>query len=138
MSPATQADLVAAFHAGYIAFVILGFAAIVIGAAQGWRWVGNFHFRVVHLLSILLVCFEVAFGETCPLTMLESTLRLEAGQMGYQGDFVGYWIDRLIYYNWPQWVFALIYFGFGAVVIVTLWLVPVRRPNGRPWYGPGA
>ncbi len=135
MTPATEADLVAAFHAAYIAFVIFGFAAILVGAAQGWRWVGNFYFRVAHLASILFVCFEVAFGETCPLTMLENTLRLEAGQMGYRSDFVGYWIDQLIYYNWPPWVFGLIYFAFGAAVIASWWLVPVRRPSNRPWYG---
>lgn len=135
MSPATKADIVAAFHAAYIVFVVFGFAAIVIGAARGWPWVSNFYFRAAHLASILFVCLEVAFGETCPLTILENTLRLQAGQWGYPQGFIGYWIDRLIYYNWPPWAFALIYFTFAAMVIATLWLVPVRRPNNRPWYG---
>jgi Protein of Unknown function (DUF2784) len=131
MSPGTLADLVALFHAAYIAFVVFGFAAILVGAGRGWVWVGNFYFRIAHLGAIMFVCFEVILGTACPLTIYENTLRLEAGQLGPPADFVGSWLDWLIFYNAPQWVFTAVYLAFGALVAATLWFVPVRRPRGR-------
>ena len=39
------ADAVLAVHFAYVAFVVLGMAAILLGIALGWRWVRNFWFR---------------------------------------------------------------------------------------------
>jgi hypothetical protein len=44
---------------------------------------------------ILLVCVEAALGSTCPLTRLESALRLRDNEAGYASNFIGYWLDRL-------------------------------------------
>ncbi len=52
------ADLVVTIHAAYVGFVMLGFTAIVLGGAMGWRWVRNLYFRLAHLAAILLVCLE--------------------------------------------------------------------------------
>lgn len=131
MNPGTLADLVALFHAAYIAFVVFGFAAILVGADRGWNWVGNFYFRAAHLASIAFVCFEVILGTSCPLTILENTLRLEAGQLGYAGGFVGSWLDWLIFYNAPRWTFTIVYLAFATLVFATLWFVPVRPPRRR-------
>jgi len=95
------ADIVVAVHAAYVAIVVVGFAAILIGSAAQWRWVRNFYFRAAHLAMILLVCAEALVGTTCPLTRLESALRLRGGESGYTRDFIGYWLDRLIFYNAP-------------------------------------
>jgi len=68
----TLADLVVTIHAAYIGFVVLGFTAIVLGSAMGWRWARNLYFRVAHLAAILLVCLEALIGVSCLLTTLEN------------------------------------------------------------------
>jgi len=123
------ADFVTVIHAGYVAVVVVGFAAILVGGAAGWHWVRNGYFRVVHLAMILLVCCEALIGTTCPLTIWENMLRAKGGQSGYSRDFVGYWLDSMIFYQAPPWVFTILYLTFGAVVIVTFWLVPMQ------WHG---
>jgi hypothetical protein len=122
------ADAVAIVHAVYVAFVVIGFAAIVIGAIAGARWVRSFALRTAHLAAILLVCVEMMIGAICPLTTLENSLRVHAGGAAYPTDFVGYWVDRLIFYDAPTWVFALLYFGFAALVALSWWLWPPRWP----------
>jgi hypothetical protein len=121
------ADSVVAFHAGYIAFVVFGLIAIVAGYVMGWRWVRDPYFRAAHLAAILLVCVEAIAGVACPLTTLENALRVRAGEAGYPGDFIGYWLDWIIFYNAPPWVFTAIYCAFGALVLATLWLVPIAH-----------
>jgi hypothetical protein len=76
-----MADIVVAVHAAYVAIVVIGFAAILIGSAAQWRWVRNFYFRAAHLAMILLVCAEALVG--CPFTRLENVLRLRGGETGY-------------------------------------------------------
>ena len=120
------ADFVVAIHCAYVAVVVLGFVAILIGAAAHWRWVRSPYFRLTHLAMILLVCLEAALGAACPLTTLESRLRLNAGATAHSRDFIGYWLDRLIFYDAQSWLFTVVYFAFGTLVMLTFWLVPVR------------
>src|SRR6202158_3461441 len=124
-----MADIVVAVHAAYVAIIVIGLAAILIGSAAQWRWVRNFYFRAAQLARILPVCAEALVGTTCPLTRLENTLRLRGGETGYARDFIGYWIDWLIFYNAPPWVFTAAHLTFGMLVLLTLWFVPVRRPD---------
>lgn len=123
------ADAVVIVHAAYVGFVVIGFAAIVAGAIAGARWSRSFALRAAHLAAILLVCVEVAIGAICPLTALENSLRLLADASAYRADFVGYWVDRLIFYDAPAWVFAVLYFGFAALVGLSWWLWPPRWPR---------
>jgi hypothetical protein len=123
------ADLVVAVHAAYVVFVVFGLAAILLGYFAGWRWVRNLYFRLAHLAAILAVCAEALLGWTCPLTTLENLLRERAGEAACAGDFIGRWLDWLIFYNAPTWVFTTIYLAFGALVLATLWLVPPHRSN---------
>jgi Protein of Unknown function (DUF2784) len=120
------ADLVVTIHAAYVGFVVLGFMAIVLGSAMGWRWVRNLYFRVAHLAAILLVCLEALTGVSCPLTTLENRLRVLGRGRPYAGAFVGHLLDRLVFYNFPQWLFTIIYLSFGALVVLTFILVPPR------------
>jgi Protein of Unknown function (DUF2784) len=124
-----MADIVVALHAAYVAIVVFGFVAILIGYAAHWSWVRNFYFRIVHLAMITVVCAEALGGISCPLTRLENALRLKGGESGYTRDFIGYWLDWLIFYNAPSWVFMAVYLLFGMLVLSTLWLVPVRCPH---------
>jgi hypothetical protein len=121
-----EADLVAAVHAAYIAFVVFGFIAIMLGVATGWQWVRNVYFRAAHLAAILLVCVEALIGVSCPLTILEDRLRVLGVDTPYPGSFVGYVLDRLIFYDFPQWLFTSVYLSFGALVLLTFLLAPPR------------
>jgi hypothetical protein len=76
------ADLTVALHAAYVAFVVLGLAAILLGHVAGWRCVRNLYFRLGHLAAILAVCAEALLGRTCPLTTLENLFRQRAGGAG--------------------------------------------------------
>jgi len=125
------ADVVVAIHALYVIFVVFGLVAILIGYARGWRWVRNLNFRILHLVAILFVCAESIIGIVCPLTTLENALRLGAGQNGYGSDFISYWLDRLIFYDFPPRVFTVVYLAFGFVVLSTLWLVPIQITKPR-------
>lgn len=126
------ADLVVAVHAAYVGFVVFGLVAIIAGSVRRWRWVRNPYFRFAHLAAILVVCVEALGGWVCPLTTLENVLRRRAGQAAYAGDFIGRWLDWLIFYNAPAWVFTTLYIGFCALVLATLWLVPPRFGAERP------
>ena len=125
------ADAVVIVHAAYVAFVVGGLVAILIGAARGWRWTRSFGFRIAHLAAIGLVCIEAVVGVMCPLTSLEDWIRERGGAARYPGDFIGYWAHRLIFYNFPPWVFTIAYLAFAAVVGLTFIFLPPRsQSNG--------
>jgi len=126
-----EADLVAAVHAAYIAFVLFGFIAIMLGVAMGWRWVRNVYFRAVHLGAILVVCAEALAGVSCPLTILEDRLRLLGSDTPYPRSFVGALLDRLIFYDFPKWFFTVVYLCFGTLVLLTFLLAPPERTARR-------
>lgn len=65
----------------------------------------------------------------CPLTSLEDSLRERGGAARYPGDFVGQLAHRLIFYDFPPWVFAIAYISFAAVVAITFILLPPRWPT---------
>ncbi len=125
------ADLVVVFHAAYVSFVVVGFAAILIGIAMRREWVRSFSFRAAHLAAIAMVCIEAITGTMCPLTVLEDSLRARGGEAGYRGDFIGYWAHELIFYNAPSWLFTTIYLVFGAMVALTFVAAPPRLPWRR-------
>jgi len=118
------ADIVLIVHFLFVAFVVGGLALIWVGAASGWAWVRNFWFRVAHLAAIVFVAGEALVGVWCPLTVWEDALR------GVHGDksFVARWIHRLMFYDFPGWMFTVAYVLFALVVIATLvWLPPRQR-----------
>jgi GNAT superfamily N-acetyltransferase len=63
-------------------------------------------------------------GAVCPLTTLEMRLRAKAGAETYAGSFIGHWLQRILYYDAPPWVFTLGYTIFGLVVVATWWYFP--------------
>lgn len=126
------ADLVLALHLAVVVFVIAGLALVVAGNLRGWRWVNNLWFRLAHLLAIATVVAQAWLGLVCPLTTLEMWLRAEAGEAGYSGGFIAHWMQRLLYYQAPEWVFVLVYSLFGLAVAASWWFFPVvsRRRSG--------
>jgi len=121
------ADLVLVTHAAYVLFVVGGQALIVIGWIRGWEWTRCRVFRLLHLVAIGLVMLEAWLGINCPLTILENFLRLRAGAVAYENSFIGYWLRWVIFYAAPEWIFALIYTVFTALVILTWLAYPPRR-----------
>lgn len=123
---AIAADAVLFVHALFVAFVVLGLLAIYVGYALGWSWVRNPWFRLLHLAAIAVVVAQAWLSAICPLTTLEMTLRDRAGEATYAGSFVAHWLESLLYYEAPAWVFVVSYTAFGALVGASwYWL----RPN---------
>jgi polyferredoxin len=121
------ADAVVVLHVSYVAFVIIGQLAILIGWLLRWRWVHNIVFRFAHLTAILVVVLEAWCGITCPLTTWENWLREKAGQTTYERDFIAEWVHQILFYSFPPWVFTVCYSAFGALVVWSLVVVPPRR-----------
>jgi len=121
------ADLTGVVHALFVLFVVGGQVLILIGWARKWAWVRSMAFRVTHLAAIAFVVSEAWLGIPCPLTVLESRLR---GLAGPETTFVEYWLDRLLYYQAPTWVFVVIYTAFAALVAATFAACPPKR-RGR-------
>lgn len=115
------ADAVLLLHFAIVLFVVLGLPAIVIGNRLGWRWVNGFRWRATHGLAIGVVALQAWLGQHCPLTLLESWLRRQAGQRGYDGSFIEHWLRTLLYYEGPLWLFALLYTLFGLAVAWAWW-----------------
>lgn len=126
----TAADLVLAVHTSFVIFVILGLVLILIGGARGWPWVKNPWFRLGHLLAIGVVVAQAWLGALCPLTTLEMVLRSRAGDAVYSGSFIAHWMEALLYYEAPQWVFAIGYTAFGLLVVAS-WIIVRPRPLAR-------
>ncbi len=121
------ADAILFTHALFVCFVVLGLMLIFIGKWRGWNWVTFFWFRIAHLLAIAVVVLQSWLGLICPLTIWEMDLRAMAGEAAYTGSFIAHWIERLLYYRAPDWVFVLLYTCFGALVVASwIWIRPRR------------
>ena len=110
------ADSVLLLHALFVAFVVLGLALVVVGKLRRWSWIRNPWFRGGHLLAIGVVVIQSWFGAICPLTVFEMELRSRAGDAVYPGSFIAHWLETILYYQAPPWVFAICYTAFGALV----------------------
>ena len=124
------ADALLILHTMLVIFVILGLVATFAGYFLQWRWVRNFWFRLSHLAVIAIVVLQSWLGVLCPLTAWEMALRAKAGQAGYDGSFIQHWLQSILYYRAPDWVFVLAYTVFGALVLASWFLVrPSRRED---------
>jgi hypothetical protein len=125
------ADIVLVLHFSIVLFVVAGLVLVLAGNHLGWAWVNRLWFRLAHLAAIGVVVAEAWLGITCPLTTLEFWLRREAGAVFHQQGFIEYWVQRLLYYDAPAWVFISAYTGFGLLVLATWFVYPPdggRRP----------
>lgn len=130
------ANAVLLTHIAFVAFVVGGLALIVVGNLRGWRWVNTLWFRVTHLAAILIVVAEALFGVVCPLTSLEVWLRTQAGESSYASSFMDHWLQQLLYYDAPAWVFTVVYLLFGLIVIAIWRYFPPRHNSRRDAHAP--
>lgn len=84
---APLADLVLVVHAAFVAFVVAGGLLVLRWPRLAW----------LHLPAVAWGAAIEFGGWICPLTPLENRLRAAAGQAGYAGDFLGHWLQALLY-----------------------------------------
>lgn len=120
------ANTVLTLHLSLVVFVVLGLLLVIVGNFCHWRWVNNRWFRLAHLATIGVVVAEAWLGIVCPLTTLEMWLRSQAGTATYAGGFIQYWLQKLLYYDAPDWIFILAYSLFALLVLVSWWVFPPR------------
>ena len=124
------ADVVLLLHLGVILFVVGGLVCTLIGNQLGiWPWVNSLGFRLAHLFAIGVVAAQSWLGQECPLTTLESWLRVQSGAAGYEQGFIEHWVQWLIFYQAPSWVFVTLYSAFAALVVATWVAYPPTRRN---------
>jgi len=119
------ADIVAVAHLAYAGLIVFALLIILMGYLMKWHWVHNPWFRVIHLVMIGIVVAEAWLGITCPLTTWEISLRKQAGT-GFDGTAVAQFVHSFLFYDAPWWVFTTCYTACGALIVFTLYLVPLR------------
>lgn len=125
------ADVVLALHLFTAVFVVAGLILVIIGNFCNWRWVNNLWFRLAHIGAIASIMLEAWLGITCPLTTLEMWLRAKSNQKTYSGDFIAHWLQWLLYYEAPPWIFVLGYSLFGLLVLAIWRFFPPEFKCGR-------
>jgi len=87
--------------------------------------VRNRRWRALHLAGIVFVAAESVLGIACPLTVWEDALR------GHRAgtDLIARGLGRILFYEFPAWVFVVAYVGFAVLVAFTWLTVPPLRPE---------
>lgn len=120
------ADVILVSHVLIVFFVVFGLVLVYVGFFLSWKWVRNLWFRITHLVAISVVVLQSWFGIVCPLTTWEMNLREKGGDITYESSFIAHWLNQILYYQAPHWVFVVCYTAFGALVVFS-WLIV--RPN---------
>jgi len=125
------ADAVLIVHVAIVVFVVGGLVLVLVGNWRDWPWVNAWWFRLAHLAAIAVVVAQAWLGVLCPLTTLENWLRTRAREAVYDASFIEYWLERILYYNAPAWVFTAGYSLFGLAVAAAWWYFPPRQKPRR-------
>ncbi|WP_434677570.1 DUF2784 domain-containing protein [Pseudomonas sp. R1-18] len=99
-----SADAVVLFHLMFILFVLFGGLLVL---RRPWL-------AIVHLPAMAWGAVVEFFHLYCPLTPLENSLRVRAGQEGYEGGFIEHYVTALIY---PSGLTPQIQLWLGAMVL---------------------
>lgn len=124
------ADVLLLLHVLVVVFIVVGLVVIYVGWALAWSWVRNPWFRILHVAAIGIVSIQSWIGVTCPLTIWEMSLRNQAGDTVYTGTFISHWLETLLYYQAPAWLFVVVYSAFGTLVVASWFIVHPRSFRG--------
>lgn len=124
------ADVLLLLHVLVAVFVVAGLVAIYVGWTLAWSWVRNPWFRILHVAAIGIVSIQSWVGVICPLTIWEMSLRTKAGDTVYSGTFISHWLETLLYYQAPAWLFVVVYSAFFALVVASWFVVRPRSFGG--------
>jgi hypothetical protein len=117
-------ETILVFHVAIITFNVVGLIVIPLGSWLGWRFVHIVWLRLLHLGLLAAVAGQALAGRACILTIWQTNL---AGYSETVPPLIMLWLNHLIYWNLPFWMFTLIYVLVFAYV-VALWIpVPPRH-----------
>jgi hypothetical protein len=88
------ADATVLLHFLFILFVIFG------ALLAAWRP----KLEYFHWAALVYALLIEVFNWYCPLTLLEQGLRRAAGAGVYERSFLVHYLERLIYWDVPQWI----------------------------------
>jgi len=129
---ALLADFVAVIHCGYVAVVVLGLLAILLGGFLGWRFIRNFWFRSIHMTMIMIVVVQALLGLPCPLTVWEFDLRIAAGQENVSEEtFIARLIHPIMFLDLPPIVLRAVHCLFGLIILASWWVYPPNLPKWK-------
>jgi hypothetical protein len=118
------AEIVLALHLAIIAFNLFGLVAVPLGARLDWRFVRVLWWRLLHVALLAGVAAQALLGRACILTLWQAAL---AGSETEPAPLIAHWVNRLIYWPLPIWVFAVLYVGVFGYALALFWLVPPNR-----------
>jgi Protein of Unknown function (DUF2784) len=81
------ANVVAVVHLLFVLFVTFGALFLIRWPRMVW----------VHVPALIWGLFVEFAGAICPLTPLESRLRVLGGDSEYSQDFLSYWLETILY-----------------------------------------
>jgi len=131
MSPAYNkylltADVILLIHFIFVAFVVLGFIFIWIGYFTKQKFARNAKFRICHILAMGIVLCESLVDMICPLTEWENYLRVRGGQdQVYETSFMKEWIHKIMFFDFSELTFVIVYALFFALILLTLLVIPL-------------
>ena len=99
-----MADLVVAIHFAFVLFVVFGGLLVL-------RWP---RLALVHVPAAIWGALIELAGGICPLTPLEQSLRLRAGEQGYSGSFIEHYILPVLY---PSGLTRTVQLVLGGLVV---------------------
>jgi Protein of Unknown function (DUF2784) len=129
------AEAILAAHFAIILFNLFGLIAVPLGAVRRWRFVRVRWWRVLHLVALAAVAAQAVFGDACILTIWQAAL---TGATGRPTPLIMGWVNRVIYWPLPLWVFAAVYLLVFGYALALLWLVPPAAPHPGPLPASGA
>jgi hypothetical protein len=118
------AEAILAAHVAIILFNLFGLIVVPIGALCHWRFVRIAWWRVLHIALLTAVAVQAMAGRACILTVWQAEMSSTAAE---PGPLIMSWVDRLIYWRLPIWVFEALYVAVFGYALALFWLVPPRR-----------
>jgi hypothetical protein len=126
---AMLAEVILAIHLIVIAFNVLGLVIVPLGGLLGWRIVRVAWLRLLHLALLAIVVGQALAGRACILTIWQDDL---TGQGSSPPPMLMKFIDGLIYWDLPLWVFTIIYAAAFLYVVALVALVPFWGQRRAP------
>jgi hypothetical protein len=119
-------------HLAVIAFNVAGLVVIPLGAWLGWAFVRIRWLRLLHLGSLAVVALQALFGRACFLTIWQAN----ATGGGREDPLIMRWVNSVIFWPLPMWVFTALYVAVFAYVVALWWWVRPNRSSPTGGGGP--
>ena len=131
MSPQALATAILFVHLAIVALNVGGLVLVPLGGWRGWRWVRLYWLRFLHVLSLAVVALQALFGRACILTIWQFAVQ-SGGRQDEPAPMIATWINRLLYWPLPHWVFVAAYVAvFVYTLLLWRWVPPQRALTSR-------